>query len=113
MRRIGGGVLGKKMKKARICCKALKDKIRLRESNFMLLEKSGQVLLNCGDIRIPMKAMERLAAAIMGAPLSKKLRSLNPNKLIKSPVLIPIAFCPFCGKKIITSLYLYQYKRLK
>jgi hypothetical protein len=82
----------------KMCCRKLKDYIRLEKSNFLSL-KSGIVLLDCGNTRVTVKAIKRLIYAIGPSAKNIKLPSGPPNKLVKSPLIVPIVYCPFCGKK--------------
>jgi hypothetical protein len=88
------------MKKKGPCCRKIKDYIGLEKSSFSSL-KSGAILLRCGTNRVTIRTIKRLIKAI-GSPLPKniKLPSGPPNKLVKVPLIVPIEFCPFCGKKV-------------
>jgi len=89
------------MKKRIPCCKKLKDYIGIEKSSFSPL-KSGAILLRCGINRVTIKTMKRLIKAIGPEAKNIKLPSGLPNKLVKVPLIVPIAFCPFCGKKAVS-----------
>ncbi|MFH1622148.1 MAG: hypothetical protein ABIA97_03395 [Candidatus Omnitrophota bacterium] len=87
------------MKKKKLCCKKLTNYIELKKSNFLSL-KSGTLLLDCGNHFVTIKTIERLIKAMDLQPKGFRLPSESPNKLMEIPLIVPIAFCPFCGKKL-------------
>lgn len=57
------------------------------------------ILLLVGFQYKPAKLMDKLATA-MGIDTADIKPKIPPDKLIKTPALWPIKFCPFCGKQI-------------
>ncbi len=96
-------LLKKKQRIIKTCCKELSKAFQYENASLCFLQ-NNLVTLYIGNIRRSPRETFRLMGKILKAiiPERKLLRShfKLSNKLVTRPIIVPIRFCPFCGRQL-------------
>ncbi|MCG8431880.1 MAG: hypothetical protein MJA29_11990 [Candidatus Omnitrophica bacterium] len=84
------------------CCEALKNAFGYTDSHFSTTESEQTYLLHSGYNDVPFEKIKRLAEAtfVENPEMLRKMPEYPLDKIIRSPMIVQIKYCPFCGKKL-------------
>ena len=92
--------MAKKSKSVRLCCEELTKAVQYKNATIHVV-KRDLFTLYIGNIQKSPQSASLALKKLMKAMLPEgKSPSIPPHSSGKIPVVVPIRYCPFCGKQI-------------